>query len=775
MPAAQWATRAVEELSRRGNVRLLNRTTVWGYYDGNVLAAIERVADHRSIAGKGEPRHRHWSIRAGAVVLGTGAFERPLVFPGNDRPGVMLAGAAERYANEFGVVVGDKAVVFTNNDSAYRAAAALVKAGGGVTTIVDVRADISPGARSLAADANAELLTGHAIVATEGGQAVSGVKVQRFDAAARALSGDIRVIAADSVLVSGGWSPVIHLASQAGGRPHWNDEVQAFVPPEPTQNWIGAGAFLGRFSTAEALAQGHAAGIAATGAPETPVYLPDVSTHGLDPHPARVFEIKANGKSFVDFQHDVTADDVRLAHREGYVSVEHLKRYTTLGMATDQGKTSNVPGLAIMADALGTAIEEVGTTRFRAPFSPVSLGALAAERYGDLKPERLTPMHDWHVERGARMYAAGLWLRPMIYGQPGESTEQAYVREARAVRASAGIVDVSTLGKIAVQGPDAAAFLDRVYTNMFSTLPVGKARYGLMLREDGIALDDGTTWRLGDNDFLMTTTTANAGKVMQHLEYLLDVVWPDLKVHLTSVTDEWAGAAIGGPKAREILAACVTGAAVDNDALPFMGIVHGEISGAPVMICRLSFSGEMAFEVYCGAGHGAHVWNALIEAGKPFGMVPYGLEALGTLRIEKGHVTGAEIDGRTTARDLHLDWMLSKKKPFVGSMTMDREGLAATDRVALVGVVSLDNRPLAGGAHIVEQLDEAAPRGSIGHISAACYSPALGKYIALALVKGGKSRYGARVFVSDPLRKRFGPVEIVSHHFFDAEGSRMHG
>ena len=343
------------------------------------------------------------------------------------------------------------------------------------------------------------------------------------------------------------------------------------------------------------------------------------------------------------------------------------------------------------------------------------------------------------------------------------------------MRASAGIVDVSTLGKIAVQGPDAAAFLDRVYTNMFSTLPVGKARYGLMLREDGIALDDGTTWRLGDNDFLMTTTTANAGKVMQHLEYLLDVVWPDLKVHLTSVTDEWAGAAIGGPKARDILAACVTGAAVDNDALPFMGIVHGEISGAPVMICRLSFSGEMAFEVYCGAGHGTHVWNALIEAGKPFGMVPYGLEALGTLRIEKGHVTGAEIDGRTTARDLHLDWMLSKKKPFVGSMTMDREGLVATDRAALVGVISLDNRPLAGGAHIVEQLDEAAPRGSIGHISAACYSPALGKYIALALVKGGKSRHGTRAFVSDPLRKRFGPVEIVSHHFFDPEGSRMHG
>ena len=380
-------------------------------------------------------------------------------------------------------------------------------------------------------------------------------------------------------------------------------------------------------------------------------------------------------------------------------------------------------------------------------------------------------MHDWHVEHGARMYAAGLWFRPMIYGQAGESVEQAYVREARAVRASVGIVDVSTLGKIAVQGPDAAAFLDRVYTNMFSTLAVGKARYGLMLREDGIALDDGTTWRLGDNDFLMTTTTANAGKVMQHLEYLLDVVWPDLKVHLTSVTDEWAGAAIGGPKAREILARMRHWRRRSTTpALPFMGIVHGEISGAPVMICRLSFSGEMAFEVYCGAGHGTHVWNALIEAGKPFGLVPYGLEALGTLRIEKGHVTGAEIDGRTTARDLHLDWMLSKKKPFVGSMTMDREGLVASDRMALVGIVSLDNRPLAGGAHIVEQLDETAPSGSIGHISSACYSPALGKYIALALVKGGTSRHGTRAFVSDPLRKRFGPVEIVSHHFFDPDG-----
>ncbi|MFC6489086.1 glycine cleavage T C-terminal barrel domain-containing protein, partial [Nitratireductor sp. GCM10026969] len=527
--------------------------------------------------------------------------------------------------------------------------------------------------------------------------------------------------------------------------------------------------------TAEALATGRDAGLKAVGKRPSRAKPPAVKAPAIDPHPAPVFEIRAKGKAFVDLQHDVTAEDVRLAHREGFVSVEHLKRYTTLGMATDQGKTSNVPGLAIMAEARGLPIGEVGTTRFRPPFSPVSIGALAGERHGHFKPDRLTPMHDWHVENGARMMEAGLWHRPMIYGEPGETVEQAYVREAAALRRSVGIVDVSTLGKIAVKGPDAAEFLDRVYTNTFSTLPIGKARYGLMLREDGIAFDDGTTWRLGEHDFLMTTTTANAGRVMQHLEYFLDIVWPDLKVHLTSVTDQWAGAAVAGPNARKVLEGCVTGTAVDDEALPFMGIVHGDIDGAPVMICRLSFSGELAYEVYCGAGHGRHVWEALWQAGEPYGIVPYGMEALGTLRIEKGHVTGAEIDGRTTARDLYLDWVLSKKKPFIGSALMDREGLIDKNRLRLVGLLSLDGQPLDGGAHIVESGGLETPGRSIGHVTAACYSPALSKYIGLALVKGGKARHGSRAFVSDPLRKRFGPVEIASHHFFDPEGRRLHG
>lgn len=774
MAAAEWAELMVRDLSSRANVRLLPRSTAWGYYDDNTIAVVERVTDHRAEAAEGEPRHRHWTIRAGNVVLATGALERPLVFPGNDRPGVMLANAAQRYANEFGVLAGERIAVFTNNDSAYRAAAALKDAGSTIAAIVDMRESVSDAAHAIAARIGTELLAGHAVVDVEGGKTMTGIKVQKYDAASSAPSGDPRNIDADLLIISGGWSPAIHLASQAGSRPEWDPALQAFLPPKPTQSWIGAGAFTGTFSTRGALEQGRKAGLAAAGVDIPLGTLPEADESDLDPRPASTLEVRAKGKSFVDFQHDVTADDVRLAHREGFVSVEHLKRYTTLGMATDQGKTSNVPGLAIMARALGKAIADVGTTRFRPPFTPVSIGALAAERYGHLKAERLTPMHDWHVENGATMYSAGLWFRPQIYGLPGETVEQAYVREARAVRESVGIVDVSTLGKIAVKGPDAATLLDRVYTNVFSTLPVGKARYGLMLREDGFAFDDGTTWRLGENDFLMTTTTANAGKVMQHLEYFLDVVWPDLKVAVTSVTDEWAGAAVAGPNARKVLEACVGKAAVDNAALPFMGIVHGEIDGAPVMICRLSFSGELAYEVYCGAGFGTLVWEALLDAGKPFGIVPYGLEALGTLRIEKGHVTGAEIDGRTTARDLHLDWMLSRKKPFIGSAMMDREGLVAQDRLQLVGLVALDNSALYGGGHVVEKLDRHRPHDSLGHITATCYSPALGKYIALALVKGGKSRLGTRTYVSDPLRDRFGPVEIVSHHFFDPEGTRLH-
>ncbi|WP_271894596.1 sarcosine oxidase subunit alpha family protein [Candidatus Phyllobacterium onerii] len=770
---AVWAREKADALAILPNVRFLTRTSVWGYYDGNVLTAVEHVSDHKPNRTKGMPRQRHWVIRAGKVILATGAFERPIVFPGNDCPGVMLADAVRRYAVEYGVAAGNNVTLFTNNDGAYDAARTLSIAGVNVIAIIDVRSDVSGTCRDIASVAGAELLLGHAVTATHAGKTLSSISVQHFNAETGRVSGAPREIKTDCLGVSGGWSPAIHLASQAGGKPEWDEDLQAFLPPEPNQNWVMTGSAAGYMDTISVMSDA-----ATKGSAKSRLILPPVEAPMLDSSPAPVFEIEPavkSQKAFVDFQHDVTADDIRLAYREGFHSVEHLKRYTTLGMATDQGKTSNVPGLAIMADVRGISIPEAGTTRFRPPFTPVSLGTLAGERYGDLRPHRLTPMHDWHLANDAKTYEAGLWHRPMIYSSHGETIEQAYIREARAVRESVGIVDVSTLGKIDIQGPDAAQLLDRVYTNMFSTLPVGKARYGLMLREDGIAFDDGTTWRLGETQFLMTTTTANAGPVMQHLEYYLDCIWPELRVHLTSVTDVWAGSAISGPKSRAVLESCVTGTKVDNDTLPFMGIVHGKIAGVPAMICRLSFSGELAYEVYCGAGYGTQVWEALLAAGKSFDIIPYGLEALGTLRIEKGHVTGAEIDGRTTAHDLHLDWMLSKKKPYIGSAMINREGLKDENRLSLVGLISLDNQSINGGSHIVTDPNPREPADSFGHVTAACYSPALGKYIALALVKHGTSMIGNRAFATDLLRDKHGAVEIVSHHMFDPEGSRMHG
>ncbi len=724
------------------NVRFFSRTMVWGAYDGDTFAAVERVSEHRK-AGIGEPRHRHWVIRANEVVLATGASERPLVFPGNDRPGIMLASAMQQYASDYGVLVGQHMAFFTNNDSAYEAVRDLANAGATTIAIVDVRPTISDEAKIMAAEAGAEVITGHAVVGTNGAKGITNITIQSVDSSGKTI-GPTRDITCDALGVSGGFTPLISLSVQKGAKPKFSEELQTFLPPELPENWQAVGTVAG-----EGLAR-----------------------------PAPVLVIQAEtptDKAFIDFQHDVVDTDIELAHLEGFTAVEHLKRYTTLGMATDQGRGSNVAGMSRMASLLGKTIAETGTTRFRAPFAGVSLGSIAAERFGHVMPDRLTPMQDWHTENGGQTYAAGLWHRPMAYPHIGETIEQAYVREAKAVRAKAGLVDVSTLGKIMVQGPDAAEFLDRAYTNMMSTLPVNKARYGLMLREDGILFDDGTAWRLSETEFLVTTTTANAGKVMEHLEYFLDCIWPDLKVVATSVTDQWGGMAISGPEARNILSKVVSGTSVENEALPHMGIVHGTIDSVKVMIARLSFSGERAYEVYAPAGHARRVWEALIEAGTPLGLVPYGLEALGTLRVEKGHVTGAELDGRTTAGDLGLGGMLSKKKPFIGSAMAHREGLVREGRLQLVGLKSLDGRALNGGAHIIENASVSEVADSLGHVTAACYSPEIGAYVGLALVADGKKRIGQRLILSDPLRSMTMPIEVISPHMVDAEGSRMHG
>ncbi|WP_411036954.1 2Fe-2S iron-sulfur cluster-binding protein [Shinella sp. BYT-45] len=733
-PANEWIDKTEAELRRRGNVRILLRCMVWGAYDGSVFAALEKVSDHRGKPAPGAPRQRHWVIRTESVVHATGAHERPLVFPGNDRPGVMLAASAARYASQYAAAPGRRVVVFTNNDSAYASARILHAAGVSVSAIADLRPAVPDAAKAIARDVGAELLVDHVVVATRGRRAIDGVVVRSGD-------GSTRRLACDCLAISGGWSPAIQLATHGGSKPVWNAARQCF--------------------TVEG-----AAGMAAAEFDFGP---------GLSPNPADVLEVDAEGKAFVDFQHDVTTDDIRLAHREGFSAIEHLKRYTTLGMATDQGRSANVAAMAMIARLTDRSVEATGTTRFRPPVAPVPVAALAAERKDHVRAIRRTPMHDWHLAHGAEMMPSGLWQRPRIYRRAGETLQDAITRETLAVRQGVGLVDVSTLGKIMVQGPDAGAFLDRIYANRFSTLLPDRARYGVMLREDGHVMDDGTVWRLSENDWFMTTSTGQAGNVLMHLEYCLDILWPDLKVAVCPVTDEWAGMAIAGPKSRDVLEACVSGIAVSDEALPRMGIVHGSIADRPVMVARLSFSGERAFEVFTPAGNGLSVWQRLLDAGAAMGITPYGIEALDTLRIEKGHLTAAEIDGRTTARDLGLAWALSKEKPFVGKVLMERPGLNASDRLQLVGLIPEDGQTISGGAHITERSAESGPVPSLGHVTSACLSPSLGRPIALGLLSAGRERLGQVLWQSDPLRSRFGKVRVVSPHFFDPEGERQNG
>ncbi|MGH6924274.1 MAG: sarcosine oxidase subunit alpha family protein [Propylenella sp.] len=777
---ADWLFVTLSELNALENVRQLTRMSVYGYYDGNVLGAVECVASDEP----GRTRERHWRIEARRVVLATGALERPFVFSGNDRPGVMIAQSALAYARRYGVSVGREVALFTNHDGGWRTAAALARAGIPIRAVVDPRGEAPERPAQELKETGAECLAGHVVSAAQGGNALRSVRIEAFDAASGRASGAPHDLKCDALLVAAGWSPLVHLASQAGGAPRYDKRLSAFVPGEPRGAWSPAGAVRGTFDAEAAAAEGARAGTAAAKALGLKGLSASANAASQAPREAKtpaenhlpLFEIPGTGKAFVDLQNDVTASDVRLAKREGFESVEHLKRYTTLGMATDQGKTSNLNAIAILAEERGLRASAVGTTRFRPPYNPVSLGVLVGRaRGGHMQPLRRTPLHDWHVRAGAEMMNVGLWQRPRVYARGGETLEQAYVREARAVRASVGITDVSTLGKIDVQGPDAAVFLDHVYTNTFSTLPVGKARYGLMLRDDGFLFDDGTTWRLSETRYLMTTTTANAALVLEHLERLLAFAWPELRVSLASLTDHWAGAAVAGPNSRALLAKALDDVDVSDAALPFMGVKAGHLAGIPVLVARLSFSGELAYEVFVAAGHALAVWERLIEAGGEFGVVPYGLEALGALRIEKGHVTGAEITGRTTVHDLGLEKMFSTRKDFVGKPLALRPALTDPGREQLVGLRSLDGKPVPAGAHLVSGVDAKEPGRSEGHVTAMCYSPALEGYIALALLRRGRLRHRETLYAADPLRGGHGAVEVVDPCFFDPDGSRMHG
>ncbi|MCG8544998.1 MAG: sarcosine oxidase subunit alpha family protein [Alphaproteobacteria bacterium] len=779
-----WLESVTGELRAMENVRILARSTVFGAYDNEVYGIVERVWDHRPAPPDHQPRQRYWQVRAKQAVLATGAIERPFVFGGNDRPGVMLASAARTYLNRYAVLPGQRVLVATNNDSAYAVARDLARAGAHVT-VADCRQDIPDSLRAPAAEAGVDILPGHAVVAASGSPAVSGATITAVDSTGQA-TGFERNVYCDLIAASAGWAPVVHLWSQRQQKPVYDAAKGCFLPvADALATMRCAGAVMACGPLGTAAAQGFAAGKAAAAEAGTTrsscTSLASLDDPYADDWARDLHSIwavtGANGrpaaKAFIDLQHDVMASDVDLAHREGYVSVEHLKRYTTAGMATDQGKLSNVNALARMADLRGCTVAEVGTTTFRPPFTPISFGAIVGHEHGlHFSPTRLTPMHDWHVAQGAVLMDAGHWKRPRFYPEGDEGLAEAYKREAAHVRSHVGMVDVSTLGKIAVQGPDAAEFLNRVYVNGWKALAVGRLRYGVMLREDGFVMDDGATARLGEHDYFMSTTTGNAAKVLAVAEHLLQTAWTDLKVHVTSVSDQWAAIAVAGPKSRDLLRAVVSGADFSREAMPNNHLTDAEIAEVPVRVHRMSYSGELAYEIYIPAGYGHRVWEALIEAGGPFKLKVYGTEAMGTLRIEKGHVAGPELEGRTTMKDLGLEGLASSKKPFVGSILRHRPVLADPARPSLVGLEVMGDRGALPGSLLFDADGPTTGHGE-GWVSSTTYSPALGKNIALALLRRGPERIGETIRVVDFVSDTTLTAEVVSPHFFDPKGERQ--
>jgi sarcosine oxidase subunit alpha len=739
VPAADYVAERLAELAHAPEVRVLTRTTALGVYDQGMVNLLERVNDHRSECPPFQPRQRLWQVRAQRIVLATGAIERPIVFPDNDRPGVMLAGAVRAYMGQYAVLPGRTIVVFTNNDDAWRTAFA-ARAAGAAVTVVDVRDRPARALIEAAGEAGIVVHCGALVGAVRGRRAVTGVRVFR-------RSGEsVADLDCDLLATSGGWTPTVHLWSQAGGTLKWVERLSCFVPDRCPQAIECIGAAAGVFDPDDSI--------------EPFWSVPD----GL-----------GRGKRFVDIQDDVSVEDVQLAHRENYSSVEHLKRYTTLGMGTDQGKTSNINGLALMTGLRGLPIPDVGTTTFRPPYTPVAFGALAGlETDQHAQPTRRTPLHDWHVERGATMYTVGQWVRPRVYARPGETFREAWWRESMLVRERVGIMDVSTLGKIEVSGPDAGAFLHRIYCNNVLSLPVGKVRYGLMLREDGLVADDGTFARIADDRYYLTTTTANAARVLRHMEFALQWTWPSLRASALSVTDQYAQIALAGPHARDVLAALLPGVEVGEAALPPQGLLQAELQGVRLLVFRVSFSGERAYELAVEADYAVWLWEALLEAGQPWGIDVYGTEAMGVLRIEKGHVAGAELDGRVTATDLGLARLLRKDRLFVGGAMLDRPGLNDPARPALVGLTPLDPKDAIRSGSILIPADAPMdqPR-KLGWISSATPSPMLGHSIALGFVEGGMQRAGETLHAYAPLIGERVAVQVVSPHFFDPSGERM--
>ena len=775
----EWADETIQQLKSMPNVVVKNRSQVFGYYDHNMMVMFERTKDHIESPNKYTPRQKLWYIRAKEVVVSTGSIERPLIFGNNDRPGILLASAAKEYIKKYGVLVGKKPIVFTNNDSAYDTAIEFKKNGVN-PLIIDVRKDSESTVVKEAKDLGIAIKFSHAVANTKGYLRVNSAIVGKLNNDKSGYE-SLENIPCDCVCVSGNWTPTVHLSSQSGNKLKFDEIISAFIPNQSRQNETTVGSAKGSFTLKKSLEEGFNKGFEASNKLTKKNIKIDPPTSNEKsygnyekfwcmPLPENKYY-----KRCVDFQNDVYVSDIELAIREGFRSIEHVKRYTTLGMATDQGKTSNLNGLQLVSNIENKIVPEVGHTTFRPPYTSVTIGTIVGREVGKYyRPTRKSPMHSWHEKNNAVFVDAGLWLRPRYYKQGNETLQEAAKREAANVRKNVGICDVTSLGKIDIKGPDSAEFLNRVYTNAWMKLPVGKARYGVMLREDGIVFDDGTTTRISENHFHMTTTTAQAVNVLAHLEYYLQVVWPELDVNVLSTTEQWAGAAVAGPKSRELLKKLFPKMDVSNEGLPFMGFKEESLSGVPARVFRISFSGELAYEINVESDHGIFMWEKIMKLGKSMGIQPYGTEALSTLRIEMGHVAGSEIDGRTIPSDLSLEGMLSKKKDFVGKRSLNREGFLNPNREKIVGVIPVDKKTMIPeGSHLVKDKNAALPNPKLGHISASCWSVEYNNPFSLAILKEGKKRIGEKLYALSPLKNKSIPVEIVSSHYVDPKGEKV--
>jgi sarcosine oxidase subunit alpha len=764
---SEWVAAVVSELQSLSNVRLMSRTTVFGQYDHGIFGAVERVSDHLSEPISHKPRQILWRIYAKRSLLTAGATERPIAFENNDRPGIMLAGAMRAYANRWAATASANIAIFTNNDEGHRTAQDLAAKGVNIAAIIDSRAENLPSSQF-------EVLAGAQVINSRGRLGLKSIEVRLKD-------GSIRSIFCGALGLAGGWNPNVHLTCHKRGRPVWNDKISAFVPATNTDPLLRvAGAAAGILSTHGALQSG--AGKATEALQELDISTRKPNLPKAEDAPVNIapfwYVTGGKGRAWLDLQNDVTVKDIKLAHQEGFKSVEHVKRYTTLGMATDQGKTANIGALAVLSELEGKPLPDVGTTVFRPPYTPVSIGAFAGRSRGrEFRPYRLTPSHKWAEEQDAVFVEAGNWLRAQWFPIEGEfHWRQSVDREVIAVRKSVGICDVTTLGKIDVQGADAAEFLNHVYCNGFAKLPVGKVRYGLMLREDGFVMDDGTAARLAAVHFVITTTTANAVSVFRHMEFCRQCLWPGLDVQLISTTEAWAQFAVAGPNARKLLQKIVDPAYdISNEAFPYMAC--GEISvcgGLRARLFRISFSGELAYEIAVPTRYGDALIRRLMEAGEEFDAVPYGTEALGVLRIEKGHAAGNELNGQSTAAMLGMGRMVSQKKDSIGRVLAGRPHLVREDDYRLIGLKPVNTeQAILAGAHLMNNSDTASATNDQGWVTSAAYSPHIGSSIALAFLKKGDQRLGEVIRIVSPLDNLEIEGKVTSPHFIDPEGARL--